>query len=125
MSVGPAGVALTIEPAGGDGPRSVMLLNDGGVVFDTEMANRPCCVQGLGVGEDRVLVRNNETLDVFRLDGTLEHVVTWSNDPGPLRALWSRFRIGLGELALLVVFLTCCALAIGFAANARLQRDAD
>ena len=62
--------------------------------------------ESIAVGEDRVVLRTNETLQVHRLDGTLAHEAIWVADDGG----WN---MQLVRLPVIVVVLVIATFVIG------------
>ncbi|MDH3294056.1 MAG: hypothetical protein OER95_07015 [Acidimicrobiia bacterium] len=101
LAVGPAGVVVTPES---DGERRLVLIDGGEVVFDRELPADLCC-EAVVVGQDRVLVQGNESMDLYGLDGTLLHRITWSPD----RSWWERIPLPL-TVALVLAYIVVAVL---------------
>lgn len=83
-AVGPAGAAVITSGDGRDGfdgRHALSLIVDDGVAFTVDLPSTSCC-ESVAVGDDRVLLRTDQTLDVFQLDGILIHRTTWTGDIG-------------------------------------------
>ncbi|MDH3300433.1 MAG: glycoside hydrolase [Acidimicrobiia bacterium] len=115
-AVGPAGAAVMTSGDGRDGfdgRDALSLIVDGGVAFTVDLPSTSCC-ESVAVGDDRVLLRTDQTLDVFQLDGTLIHRTMWADDTGGWNSRWL-------TLPLIMVVLMIGAVVIGFV-SARARR---
>ena len=96
-------------------PRNnLSLIDDDSVLFTVELPRDSCC-ESVAVGDDRVILRANETLSIYLLDGNLTHETVFT---GESDGNWFGGWLGL---LLLVAILAVAAVVVGFVVD-RIRR---
>ena len=113
--VGAAGVAVIAMSGDDSEPWINLSLIDGDSVRFTAELPRDSCCESVAVGDDRVILRANETLSIYLLDGTLTHETVFT---GETDGNWFGRQLGF---LLLVAILAIAAVGIGFVVD-RIRR---
>ena len=87
--------------------RNLSLIDGDSVRFTAELPRDSCC-ESVAVGDDRVILRANETLSIYLLDGTLTHETVFT---GETDGNW--FGRQLGFVLLVAILAIAAALVMG------------